>query len=324
MGHQVFISYSSKNVNMREAVRHELEARGISCWYDQEGLLPGNYYGEKIVQAIRACSILLLVLTEQSNQSKEVASEVELAHRSNKIIVPFRIDNVEYADALAYFLQSKHYMDGYGTPIQDAVKKLADKIEQVLKLEVDSPGTQPAEELERKDPALSARLREELRQIGLSYVSKDTENVKHAGKHFIAQLVERIVDEEQISSAGTSLEEQIEHIEFEKAADRFAMNDLFKLLRTVERLDKQWPSEPLPDRLLKVLEWFENKYEKQLERGADRGDRPKNINHPDSPPKQVTIRTEYTTVFQKDVNAPISIGGNQYFGQGVSDKKESE
>ena len=53
MDHEVFISYSSSDKQIADAVCHTLESYDIPCWMAPRDVNPGNPYAKEIVSAIR-------------------------------------------------------------------------------------------------------------------------------------------------------------------------------------------------------------------------------------------------------------------------------
>ena len=83
----VFLSYSSMNKNVADAVVAELEQHGIRCWYAPRDIIPGQEWVSAIHDAITACSLFVLIYTDSSNESKQVANEVALAFNSGKTLI---------------------------------------------------------------------------------------------------------------------------------------------------------------------------------------------------------------------------------------------
>ena len=75
----VFISHSSKDRIVAEAARDRIERAGFRCWMAPIDILPGQDYGEAIVDAIRQSRIFLLVFSSASVDSAQVRRETERA-----------------------------------------------------------------------------------------------------------------------------------------------------------------------------------------------------------------------------------------------------
>ena len=102
----VFISYSSDDTNSAEIVRDGLETALIACWMAPRDIAPGLDYGTQIIDAIEACTVLVLVLSEHSNYSIYVRKEVERAIAKRKIVIPVRIQEVAVSRSLEFFISN--------------------------------------------------------------------------------------------------------------------------------------------------------------------------------------------------------------------------
>jgi hypothetical protein len=93
--HAVFISHSSEDSSGAEGVCVALEAAGIHCWIAPRDVLAGRPYSGQITEAIRRTEILLVVLSQASNRSKQVLREVERAAHFKVALLAFKIESVE-------------------------------------------------------------------------------------------------------------------------------------------------------------------------------------------------------------------------------------
>jgi TIR domain len=62
MAHEVFISYSSKDKSVADAICYTLEANGLRCWIAPRDILPGMNWGSSIIDAIATSRVMMLVL----------------------------------------------------------------------------------------------------------------------------------------------------------------------------------------------------------------------------------------------------------------------
>ena len=76
----VFISYSSKDLELAKGLVKNLEARGISVWFDDNALLVGQDVVDEVYEGIRNSRYLAIVLTENSVNSKWVKQELNFAY----------------------------------------------------------------------------------------------------------------------------------------------------------------------------------------------------------------------------------------------------
>lgn len=89
----VFISYSSAGKSI-------LEGYDIPCW-----ITPHD-----IIQATRECSLMVLIYSENSSSSSQVASEIDKAFSHGKIINTFMVDSTSMNNDFNYYLSCKHWL----------------------------------------------------------------------------------------------------------------------------------------------------------------------------------------------------------------------
>jgi hypothetical protein len=129
MAHDVFVSYSNKDKPVADAVVAGLENSGIRCWVAPRDITPGSSWGQAIINAIEASRFMVIILSGNSNRSKQVVREVERAVANDVIIIPFRIENIDPTGAMAYFLSTEHWLDAITPPLEEHIKKLANTIQ---------------------------------------------------------------------------------------------------------------------------------------------------------------------------------------------------
>ena len=145
---EVFISYSKGNASpFVKKIGDALENAGISCWYMEKDSLYG-LYSDAIPTAIQECRVFLVVLNERSNQSKDVLSEVSIAFKSDKAILPFNLDNCKLSNRLLYHLTAFTMVSANPSlekSVQDLVKLIAD----ILGKDPPQPQPTPAKIIKR-------------------------------------------------------------------------------------------------------------------------------------------------------------------------------
>ena len=128
-GHEVFVSYSSKNKKIVDAIVADFERNGIKCWYAPRDILPGEPWAAAITRALENAKVMLLVFTSESNSSHQVMNEINLAASANKVIVPFRLTQEQMNDQLAYYLARYQWVDGVeGATFNKDVERLRDHV----------------------------------------------------------------------------------------------------------------------------------------------------------------------------------------------------
>ena len=58
----IFISYSSHDAAVADALCAALERGGLACWIAPRDVRPGDFYADAIVNAINASPVLVLVV----------------------------------------------------------------------------------------------------------------------------------------------------------------------------------------------------------------------------------------------------------------------
>ena len=115
MKYDVFISHSSADLAISEKLYEYLESNGIKCWIDSKNV--SGLYARSIIEGIKQSQIMVLVFSGNSNESPHVENEVDNAFNERKVIIPFRIEDIEMSDVLLYYLRKSHYVDGFLDPV---------------------------------------------------------------------------------------------------------------------------------------------------------------------------------------------------------------
>src|SRR5213075_1051262 len=152
MAHDVFISHSSSNRTIANAVCAALESIGIRCWIAPRDVLPGRSYSGEITRAIQQSRAFVLIFSEHSNNSEQVLREVQLAANSRLHIVQFRIDPVTPSDDLEYYLSGPHWLDAVTPPLENHLEQLKNSMKALLALPRTGSGETVVAPLEKPPP----------------------------------------------------------------------------------------------------------------------------------------------------------------------------
>ena len=125
MPHDVFISYSNTNIVLANAVVARLEEKGIRCWVAPRDIPAGSNFADSIVNAIEGCEVFVLIWSKDSNQSSHVLNEINRAFDEEKIVIPFRIDDVQPTKSMLYYLGRTHWLDAITPPMEKHIDELA-------------------------------------------------------------------------------------------------------------------------------------------------------------------------------------------------------
>ena len=67
MAHETFISHSSEDKVIADAVTASLEQANIRCWIAPRDIRPGDSWGGAIVEAIESSRVMVVIFSAKSN-----------------------------------------------------------------------------------------------------------------------------------------------------------------------------------------------------------------------------------------------------------------
>lgn len=143
MPHDVFISYSSIDKAAAFAACGTFEGAGIRCWIAPRDVAAGAEWAEEIINAIESARIMVLIFSSNSNESRQVRREIELAVSRGLTIMPLRLEQVEPTRSMAYYMAGVHWIDALSPPLEQHFRKMVEWIRPHLKEEAASPPVQP-------------------------------------------------------------------------------------------------------------------------------------------------------------------------------------
>jgi TolB-like protein/Tfp pilus assembly protein PilF len=129
---QVFISYSSKDKAIADAICLHLESADIACWMAPRNIDYGSDWTEGIMKGITACRVFVLVFSENANGSGHVRREVAKASSLELAVIPFRIEEVQPSSSLCYFLETLHWLDAVTPPLDKHFSALTTRVKKLL------------------------------------------------------------------------------------------------------------------------------------------------------------------------------------------------
>jgi TIR domain len=132
MAHDVFISHSTRDKHITDQICHHLEQEGIRCWMAPRDILPGRDWPASIVDAITQSSLMLLIFSENANESAQIYREIGVASEERVPVVPFRIQEIQPSKNLRYFLSTPHWLDALPPPATDHLEYLTDTLRRLL------------------------------------------------------------------------------------------------------------------------------------------------------------------------------------------------
>jgi hypothetical protein len=98
------VSYSSKDRPQVLQLVQRLRAAGVAAWIDHGGIDGAQRWGEEIVNAIEACKTVILMVSQSSVQSDNIAKEVALAWESGKHFLALYLEDAKIPKSMQYQL----------------------------------------------------------------------------------------------------------------------------------------------------------------------------------------------------------------------------
>lgn len=167
MAHEVFISYSSKDREVADAVCAALEARGVSCWIAPRDVPPGADWNEMNARAIAESRLMTLVFSSRADASQQVRRKVKHAVERGLPIAVFRIEDVTPSPPLKNHLAAARWLDALPPPPEAHLDRLVETITPLLAERGGPPGRTPSA-LAAETPERVARERRGVNRILLA------------------------------------------------------------------------------------------------------------------------------------------------------------
>ena len=132
MAHDVFISHSTKNKQVADAICATLENAAIRCWIAPRDVQPGRSFAGEITRAINGSKAIVLIFSADSNNSEQILRELQLAANARLHIIQFRIEDVAPNEDLQYYLSTPHWFDATTAPLEKHLGRLAIALKTLL------------------------------------------------------------------------------------------------------------------------------------------------------------------------------------------------
>lgn len=152
MAHDIFISYSTKDKTIADAVCAKLEEGGIRAWIAPRDVPAGTNFAESIIDAIDSCQVFVLIWSADTNTSQHILNEVNQAFNQGIVIIPFRIQNVEPTSAMRYYIGRTHWLDAIDPPLENHINALRHAILVNMGRETNPPGMANQTAAPARDP----------------------------------------------------------------------------------------------------------------------------------------------------------------------------
>jgi len=108
---RVFVSYAQDDSNAAQELRAILRDAEVSGWMDEADIASGGAISDKVREAIRAASAVIVLISARSVHSQWVQFEVGAALATGKRIIPILIGDSTVGEDLPDWLQQMVYID---------------------------------------------------------------------------------------------------------------------------------------------------------------------------------------------------------------------
>jgi TolB-like protein/Flp pilus assembly protein TadD len=139
----VFVSYSREDKDRVLELTAKLRAAGVPLWIDVGGIDGASLWGEEIVKALDRAKVLLLMVTESSVRSHNVAKEVVLASERKGHILPVHLEPTQIPSSLKYPLAGIQHIEYFMGDADENLKVIIRSLERVG-VNVSPPRSEPA------------------------------------------------------------------------------------------------------------------------------------------------------------------------------------
>ncbi len=123
----VFISHSSKDKPVADAICHYLEAKGLRCWIAPRDIKSTDWVGS-IMDGLHRSEVFVVIVSQNSLASPQVLNEINEAVNCCNYILPFKLDSEELSDRFRYYLGPCHWLDAISPPLESRIDELSYRI----------------------------------------------------------------------------------------------------------------------------------------------------------------------------------------------------
>jgi len=107
----IFISHASEDKRLARNVAAILRRQGWDTWLDESDIRGGASWAASIQQALRSCSVVVLLVTANSVSKEWVLDEIAAARNLRVPIIPAVLEQVRLPDELQFMLQRTQFVD---------------------------------------------------------------------------------------------------------------------------------------------------------------------------------------------------------------------
>ncbi|MBP3381575.1 MAG: toll/interleukin-1 receptor domain-containing protein [Clostridia bacterium] len=135
----VFVSFHTPDQAAAESIVKSLESNGLACFFAPRDMPGGSPFSEELVKELEACKVFLLVFSKETNNSKWVPLELQMAFDGAPNCLPVFIEECEPQKAFKLLLSPLHHINAFPESIETyfaditaAVKRLLPKEDEMV------------------------------------------------------------------------------------------------------------------------------------------------------------------------------------------------
>lgn len=131
---RIFISHSSRDSKIAMQLCNTLEENGCPCWIAPRDILYGEKWAEEIANnLINKTTLFVFILSENSNQSKQVLKEINIAVNYDIPMLILSIQQVKKLNlSLTYYLTNLHMYECFAAHGSLAIADMANIVLQKI------------------------------------------------------------------------------------------------------------------------------------------------------------------------------------------------
>lgn len=134
-GHDVFISYSTKDTEVARKICYVLEQNKVKCWIAPRDIAAGCNYIDQIADAIDSAKLHLLVYSEYAQKSQYVKNEIQTSFSKEKKIIAINIGDSFPKGDMEFYLKNTQMLNGYPN-FEDSLEDLIRSVYRLLGISV--------------------------------------------------------------------------------------------------------------------------------------------------------------------------------------------
>lgn len=128
----IFLSHSSLDKALADAICHTLEAAGVRCWIAPRDIHAGEDWAGAIVRAIPQCKGMVLVFSTHANASEMVMREVTQAAKHRLWILPVRVEDTKPTGGMDFYLADRHWLDAVTPSLEAHLERIRDQVRHLV------------------------------------------------------------------------------------------------------------------------------------------------------------------------------------------------